>query len=136
MTEIIRLQDPVLETIEYLKPWISARSEVPARWAWDDLLVTVQDAGGTGERDLVLDDVLLSLMVAHPDRETASTAARDIHGLLRAWTYASDRVSFDATIQRPTYDPDPDTRTPAYTFTVRIIFRAETATVEPKQLHL
>lgn len=131
MTQIIRLQDPVLAARRYLRPWYDALSEIPEGWDWAGLLVTITDAGGLGERDVILDDVLLTLTVSHPDRETASTEARNIHGLLKAWGEMSDRTTFDSTIQRPTYDPDPDTRTPAYTFTVRLIFRVETTTVTP-----
>lgn len=132
MAEILKLQDPVLAVIAYLRDWVPGVTiEPPSGWTWDALLVTVQDAGGTGERDVALDDVLISVTVSHPDLATASDKARELHGLLRAWPNTSQRVYWNGTVQRPTFDPDPETRTPAYSFTVRLIFRAEQVTVSP-----
>lgn len=132
MTAIIRLRDPVIEAIRYLSRWFpDVQPEVPPGWAWDRELVTVQDAGGSGEYDVVLDDVMLSVMVADVSQELASEKARTVHGLLRRWSAEHSGVTFRDTIQRPTYDPDPDTRAPAYTMTVRLVLRAEDATVAP-----
>lgn len=132
MVEILRLQDPVLATIAYLAPWFAdAQPEVPPGWDYARPLVVVQDAGGTGERDVVLDDVMIHVRVYAPTQTQASQIARDVHGLLRRWPEEHSRVAWDGTIQRPTYDPDDETRTPGYSFTVRLIFRVETATVSP-----
>lgn len=132
MTEIIRGRDPQIEAIKYLSRWFpTIQPETPAGWSWEGLLVVVQDAGGSGDYDVVLDDVMLQFFVSHPDQETASINARDLHGLVKRWGLEHSGVSFRDTIQRPTYDPDPDTGTPAYTMTVRLVFRAETVTVTP-----
>lgn len=132
MTRIIRLRDPVLEAIHYLAHWFpNVQPEVPPGWTWDRELITVQDAGGSGEYDVILDDVMLRLMVAAASQEAASLTARTVHGLLRRWGEDHAGVSFRDTIQRPTYDPDPDTGAPAYTMTVRLVLHAEDATVTP-----
>lgn len=132
MVEIIRGRDPQLEAIKYLSVWFpDIRVEVPSGWTGDGLLVVVQDAGGSGGYDIVLDDVLLRFLVFHPDQETASSNARTLHGLVKRWGEEHAGVSFRDLIQRPTYDPDPDTGVPAYTMTVRLVFRAETVTVTP-----
>ena len=132
MTQIIRGRDPQIEAITYFSRWWpNIQPEVPAGWAWDDLLIVVQDAGGSGEYDLVLDDVMLRFLVSHPDQETASVVARTLHGIAKRWGEEHSGVSFRDTIQRPTYDPDPDTGAPAYSLTVRLVFRAEEVTVTP-----
>lgn len=126
--EIVKLQDPVARAIAYVRPFIPAGGEihmdVPARWAWDRLLVVVSDTGGRGERDVVLDDVRLTTTVFHPDSVAASESARNLHGLLRQWPYQESGVRFLRTLTRPTFDPDGATRTPGYTSTVELSFKA------------
>lgn len=129
MVEVIRLQDPVARTVEYLGFFVPTESgpfmDVPTGWAWDDLLVTVVDVGGGGERDVVLDDARLMVEVSHPDSVAASEWCRDIHGLLRHWRDSDPTVTFLRTVQRPTYSPDDATRTPAYSTIVDLSFRAD-----------
>ena len=91
------------------------------------------DTGGAGERDVVLDDVRLTVEVSHPDSVEASLWCRNIHGLLRAWQGAEPGVYWGRTNQRPTYTPDDETRTPAYTTTVELSFRATEQVVAPIQ---
>lgn len=124
--EILRLRDPVISAISYLATYFeNVRDSVPYQFDWRGPLVVVTDAGGTGERDIALDDVILSFRVFDPDKFTASERARTIHGLLRAWPSVADGVHWNGTVQRPTFDPDEETRTPGYSFSVRLIFRAE-----------
>lgn len=131
MVEILRLQDPVARAVEYLGSFIPHNSgpflDVPTGWKWDQLLVTVVDVGGGGERDVVLDDARLMVEVSHPDSLEASDWCRTLHGLLRQWP-ANDparTVTFLKTVQRPTYSPDDETRTPAYSTIVDLSFRAD-----------
>jgi hypothetical protein len=132
--KIILLEDPVARTIEYLRPYVPVSAgpflDVPEGWDWDagELLVTVADVGGTGERDVALDDVRLMVEVAHEDSLKASRVCREIHGLLRAWR---DRrpVQFIRTVQRPTYTPNGDN--PSFTTIVELAFRATEVDVEP-----
>ena len=128
MAEIIMFQDPTQRAMAYLGKWVPFDAgpflDVPADWAWDQLLVTVVDTGGRGERDVVLDDVRLTVEVSHPDAPRASEVARRLHGLVRAWPEHERGVIFLRTLQRPTFTPDDATRTPAYTFTVELSFRA------------
>lgn len=126
--EILRLHDPVISTIAFLGQYFeNVRDSVPYQFDWRSPLVVVTDAGGTGERDVVLDDVILSFRVFDKDKFTASERARTIHGLLRAWPDLYPDVTWNGTVQRPTFDPDDETRTPGYSFSVRLIFRAHLA---------
>jgi hypothetical protein len=131
MVEIIRLQDPVARAVEYLGFFVPHESgpflDVPPDWEWGKLLVTVADVGGEGERDVVLDDARLMVEVSHEDSLEASHWCRNIHGLLKHWR-ANDptrTVSFLKTVQRPTYTPDDESRTPAYSTIVDLSFRAD-----------
>src|SRR5699024_1237852 len=131
MAEFIRLQDPVARTIEYLGFFVPKTAgpllQVPANWAWDDLLVTVTHVGGDGERSPVLDAVRLMIEVWHPDSVTASSSFRDWHGLIRSWRDRDDSktVTFLRTTQRPTFMPDEATRTPGYFTLVHLTFPAD-----------
>lgn len=130
MPEIILFQDPIARAVAYLGKFVPEDAgpflDVPAEWPWGDLLVTVVDVGGGGERDVVLDDVMLSVEVSCGDSIRASDVARRLHGLLRQWPYEEKGVRFLRTIQRPTFQPDEETRTPGYSMTVELSFRAST----------
>lgn len=131
--EITVPQDPVVRALSYLTPYLDAvpQPEVPANWEWGPLLVVVTDTGGAGERDVVLDDARLTVEVSHQDSVIASETCRRIHGLLRAWQGQEPGVYWLRTLQRPTYTPDEQTRTPAYTTTVELSFRAGTLDATP-----
>ena len=130
--DVILFQDPLARAVSFLGKFVPPAAgpflDVPADWAWGDLLVVVVDVGGSGERDVVLDDVMLSVEVSHADSLRASEVARRLHGLLRQWPYEESGVRFLRTIQRPTFEPDDETRTPGYSFTVELSFRASTTT--------
>lgn len=131
MVEIIRLQDPVARAVEYLGLFVPYDAgpfmEVPPGWDWTQLLVTVVDVGGDGERDVVLDDARLMVEVSSPDSIEASEWCRDLHGLLRFWRSndPTRTVTFLKTVQRPTFMPDDVTRTPGYSTIVDLSFRAD-----------
>src|SRR5699024_523865 len=131
MAEFIRLQDPVARTVEYLGFFVPKTAgpfpQVPANWAWDDLLVTVTVVGGDGERRIAVDDVRLMVEVWHPDSVTASPWCRDLQGLIRSWRGrdASKTVTCLRTTQRPTFMRDEATRTPGYFTIVDLSFRAD-----------
>lgn len=133
MPEIILPVDPVALTLEYLNPFFPdavVGMDVPSDWAWGALLIVVTDVGGDGMRDIILDDVNLMIEVSHEDSVTASETARKIHGLLRAWTWTNRAVYWRRTLQRPTYMPDEETETPAYSLTVSLTFRMTKEQVE------
>src|SRR5699024_1896033 len=131
MAEFIRLQDPVARTIEYLGFFVPKTAgpflQVTANWAWDDLLVTVTDVGGDGERRIAFDDVRLMVEVWHPDLVTASSWFLVLHWLTKSWRDRdeSKAVTFLRTTQRPTFMPDEATRTPGYFTIVDLSFRAD-----------
>ena len=131
MVEILRFTDPVLAARDFLLDWYpSTVTEIPDKFDWNSLLVVVSDAGGEGEKDVVLDRVILKIEAYSPDREEASETCRNVHGLLRAWNQIDDLgPTFDGTIQRPTSDPDPETRTPGYSALLRLIYRAQQFTL-------
>lgn len=128
LPEIMLFQDPTTRAASYLGKFVPVEAgpflDVPAEWRWGDLLVAVVDTGGGGEHDVVLDDVMLTVSVSHEDSVRASEVARRLHGLLRQWPYEESGVRFLRTIQRPTFDPDEETRTPGYSMTVELSFRA------------
>src|SRR5699024_6456741 len=131
MAQIIRLQDPVARVIEYLGSFVPETAgpflQVPANWACDDLLVTVADVGGDGERHVVLDDARLMVELWPPDAVVASGLWRDLHGLIRSWRdhVATKSVTSLRTAQRPTFMPDEAARTPGFFTTVDLTFRAD-----------
>src|SRR5690625_232365 len=131
MAEFIRLQDPVARTVEYLGSFIPKTAgpflQVPANWAWDDLLVTVTDVGGEGERRRVLDDGRLMIEMWHPASVTPSPWCRDLHALIRSGRGRDESkpVTFLRTTQRPTFMPDEATRTPGYFTLLDLTFRAD-----------
>jgi hypothetical protein len=135
MPKVIVPADPVARAVSYLSQFVPFEAgpfpDVPAKWKWDSLLVVVVDTGGAGSRGVVLDDCRLTVEVSHPDSVEASRVCREIHGLLRAWGEIETGVQFLRTIQRPTYDADDETRTPAYTTTVELTFRANEINVKP-----
>jgi hypothetical protein len=135
MPKVIVPADPVARAMSYLSPFVPYDSgpfmDVPGAWEWGPLLVVVVDTGGAGSRDVVLDDCRLTVEVSSADSLEASRVCREIHGLLRAWGSAEPGVQFLRTIQRPTYQPDEQTRTPAYTTTVELTFKASELEVNP-----
>lgn len=137
MAQVVILTDPVARAITFLAPYLPEPSgpylDVPSGWDWSsqDPLVIVTDTGGAGERDVVLDDVRLTLEVSHPDSVMASRVCRELHGLMRQWQSLEPGVYWGRTIQRPTYSPDEETRTPSYSATVELTFRAEQIEINP-----
>lgn len=133
MPEIILFQDPVARAVAFLGKYVPYEAgpfmSVPPDWEWGPLLVTVVDTGGLGERDVVLDDTRLTVEVSCSDGVEASRVARELHGLIRQWPFEEKGVIFLRTVQRPTFQPDSETRTPGYSFTVELSFRATTAEV-------
>lgn len=131
--DVLMFQDPTQRAMAYLGAWLPAEAgpflDVPPEWAWDQLLVTVVDTGGRGERDVVLDDARLTVEVSHPDAVRASEVARKLHAIIRQWPFEEKGVIFLRTVQRPTFQPDSETRTPGYSFTVELSFRASTVEV-------
>ena len=125
---IIKFQDPVARAISYIRPFIPAGGaiglDVPPNWDWKNLLVTVTDTGGRGERDVVLDDARLTFVVYHPNSVTASDSALNLHGLIRAWPENERGVRFLRTMTRPNFSPDDASHTPGYLFTCELSFRA------------
>lgn len=126
MVEILRFSDPVIEVRKFLLNWYpNVVTEIPDKFDWKTPIIVISDAGGEGESDVVLDRVILKIEAYSPSKAEASETCRTVHGLLRAWNHIDPTgAAFDATIQRPTYDPDPETRTPGYTTHLRLIFRA------------
>ena len=128
MVQIITYPDPQKRTIAWLKqfyPTAAIRPEVPAGWAWNKLLITVADVGGRGATDVAFDEVRVTIEVSHPDQGEASRVAQQVYGLMRVWPQWENGVYFRGTVQRPTWWPDDDTRTPLYKLTLLLAFRGE-----------
>lgn len=130
MVEVIRFPDPAMRAIAYLSRFYpNVLPEPPAKWPWNDLLVTVTDVGGLGVYDVVLDEAALMVEISHPNQETASQTARSIAALLKQWPRQELGVYWRREISRPTWQPDDETRTPAYHLTVALAFRGVTVDV-------
>ena len=128
MVQIIRFPDPQVRTIAWLRkhyPKTRISTDVPAGWAWNKLLITVADVGGRGATDVAFDEVRVTIEVSHPDQGEASRVAQQVYGLMRAWPQHEAGVYFRGTIQRPTWWPDDETRTPLYKLTLLLAFRGE-----------
>ena len=128
MAQIIVFPDAQASTIDYLRryfPDATILPEVPAKWVWDDLLITVADVGGGGVEDHAFDVVRMTVEVSHPEQGTAHDTAQAVYGLLREWPRQEPGVYFRGTIQRPTWWPDDETRTPLYKLTLLLAFRGE-----------
>ena len=88
MPKIIVFPDAVARTIAYLVGHVDGATiepEVPAKWGWDGLLITVADVGGSGVQDHVFDVVRMTVEVSHPDQAVAHDTAQKVYGLLREW---------------------------------------------------
>ena len=128
MPKIIVFPDAAARTISYLVGHVDGATiapEVPPKWAWDGLLITVADVGGSGVQDHVFDVVRITVELSHPDQAVAHDTAQKVYGLLREWPWQEPGVYFRGTIQRPTWWPDDETRTPLYKLTLLLAFRGE-----------
>src|SRR5699024_1885532 len=129
MAQIIRLQDPVARVIEYLGSFVPETAgpflQVPANWAWDDLLVTITDVGGDGERHVILDAARLMVEVWHPDSMVASGWCRDLHRLISAWRDSDYRtmVTVLRTVRRRTCMPEEASSAAGFLSSVDLISR-------------
>lgn len=133
MTDIIVSPDPMLMAREYLARFYrNVHVQTPHGWEFKDLLVVVSDVGGSGNRSIALEDVLLTVEVSHPQIATASRVAREIAGLLREWPYVADGVYWRNMVGRPTFRPDDGTGVPEYILTVSMSFRKHRATVSER----
>ena len=135
--KIYMRRDAVAEAIQYVAPFLPpdtlVTQDIPDDMGWEDvgLVVQISDAGGPGERDVVLDDVALAYEVNHPDSTVAQHWASVLHGLLADWQNGSAGVYWWGTVQRPTYQRDAGTGRPFYSGSVIVTFRMHPHTIAP-----
>lgn len=131
--QIIRFPDPFEAARDYLK----AVTGHPTGFALPDdygsasgPFLRITDTGGPGVRDVVLEDVRLTVDVWANPRGQASEIARTVYGVLQRWPYENSGVYWRGTVSRPAYYPD-ETRIPRYVMTVNLAFRGEPVEVTP-----
>ena len=128
MVQIVQGHDGALRAIAYLARFFgdAVQPEVPANVDWSTLsepLIVVVETGGPGLRDVVFDDVRLSVEVFAVEQHVASERAHEVRGLLRAWPGQEAGVYFMGEIMRPIFQPHEPSRTPGYLMTVSMSFR-------------
>ena len=127
MADLIIPPDPILRARAYLAAQGvgNVQGGVPAGWAWDEPLVVLRDAGGSGEYSRVLFESRLSVEASAPTRPEASSLARRVLALLRAWEDREGGVYWRGQLGNPAYFPDDETGTPLYTFAIQVAIRGE-----------
>ena len=126
--------DVVARAISYLLRWYPSAAigpEVPAGWEWDDLLIVVADAGGSGAESHGFDAVRLTVEVSHPDQAVAHDTAQLVYAILRGWPEHEAGIYWRGTIARPSWWPDDETRTPLYKTTVALLVRGAEVQISP-----
>jgi hypothetical protein len=131
--QIIRFPDPFQEARDYL----AEQTGHPVGYALPDAytatsgpFIRITDTGGPGARDVVLEDVRLTVDVWANPRGKASEIARTAYGVLQMWPYQEPGVFWRGTVSRPAFYPD-ETRIPRYVMTVNLAFRGAPVEVTP-----
>ncbi|MDO4919945.1 hypothetical protein [Kocuria sp.] len=128
MAEFV-FESPVTLAYRYLNgfyPGRVAREDEPPGYKPADLLIIVKSGGGAGVNHRQLSDARLSFEVRCADERTAEHTADRVHALLRDWPWRSDCVARTGTHGLPAWDPEPDRRIPAFTWTMEITFKSTT----------
>lgn len=132
--QVFRFPDPYQAARDYLKA--TTGHEVGYTLPGDyteasDPFLRITDTGGAGVRDVVIEDVRLTVDVWAPARGQASEIARTVYAVLQRWPYQDPGVYWRGTVSRPQYYPD-ETRIPRYVLTVSLAFRGEPVEVTPQ----
>lgn len=118
--------DPVIRAVSYLRPYVrrvEGGEPDGKNYDPDELIVIVQDGGGSGEYAYQLSDARLTFEVRCGDRQEAAEAASLVEALVRDWPYRESGVYYRGALSRPTFSPEADRRLPAYVWTVNLAFR-------------
>lgn len=124
--------DPVTAAIDYLEPYVRrvVGGEPDGKdYDPDELIVIVEDGGGSGEYAHQLSDVRLTFDVRSGNRSEASAEASRVDALVRDWSFRAPGVYYRGALSRPTFQPEADRRIPAYVWTVNLTFRGHELTI-------
>lgn len=127
MAEISRFTPPATRAYRYLNglyPGKVFRETPPAGYepAGDEVII-VKTGGGAGAHTHQLFDALLSFDVRAPTSARAEALAYQVEKSVREWEWVEDRVYLRSS-GVPVWDPAPETRTPAYTWTASFTFKS------------
>ena len=103
-----------------------AREDEPPGYKPTDLLILIKAGGGAGVNRHQLADTRLTFEVRCADERAAETTANRVHALLREWPWRSDHVARTGVQGMPAWDPEPDRRIPAFTWTMEITVKSTT----------
>lgn len=127
MTDTPVFIPPVTRAYRYLEgkfPGLVEREDPPDGYdPTTTQLILVKSGGGSGVREHQLLDARLSFEVQAPDAAEAEALAFRVDEALRAWQWEEPGVYHLSHHGVPAWDPHPDTRTPAYTWSVEYSFK-------------
>lgn len=127
MTETHSFTPPATRAYRYLNrayPGKIYRETPPAGYTPNaDEIIIVKTGGGAGAHTHQLFDALLSFDVRAPTSAKAEALAYQVEKTIREWEWVEDHVYMRSS-GVPTWDPDPETRTPAYTWTASFTFKS------------
>lgn len=104
-----------------------ARDEPPTGWDKNTPLVLIKDGGGGRIHHYQLADKRISFEVRAPDGEAADALANHVFNVMREWPEHDAPVYLtDRHLTMPAYDPLPEPRLPAYTWTVTVTLKSTT----------
>lgn len=117
---------PVTEAYKYLDklhPGLVEREDLPDNYAPSDTLILIRSGGGRGLHSTMVWGARLSFEVRAETSSEAEQLALMVEAELRNWEKANDYVYLAGTHGVPTWDPDPERRVPAYTWSMEFNFK-------------
>lgn len=116
---------PVTRAYTYLNqkfPGIVEREHPPDDNPGTELII-IKSAGGIGHHSHQLLNARLTFETRAPTAEAAEALAYRVHEAIRQWQWEEDRVYLVGRLGVPVWDPEPDERIPAYTWTAEFNFK-------------
>lgn len=128
MNETFEFTPPATRAYTYLNqlyPGKVSRETPPAEGYSPsrDELIIIKTGGGSGANNYQLFDARLSFDVRAPTTAAAEALAYNVARDLREWSWREDHVYLQGEAV-PVWDPDPETRVPAYTWTCSFTFKS------------
>lgn len=127
MTNTYVMISPVTRAYKYLGkhyPGKVHREEVPDDYKPSDTVVLVRSGGGAGVHSKMLLDARLTFEVRAVTDGVAEKLALEVEALLRDWENRENFVYLRGLHGIPTWDPEPEQRIPAYTWSMEFTFKS------------
>lgn len=129
MTSVVVFPDPVAMARAWLLQHYKTTKitqSTPPGWDWNsNTLIRIIPGGSSSPRNVVRVDCDLIFEITDPDAMVASRVAREVMALMKAWPDTNHSVYWGFVVTGVRFDPDPNVKTPLYTFTVRMGFRGQ-----------